>query len=185
MNDIDKKVLTTIEEIRIFSDPYRMKIMNQFQKASRPVTIKEIADKLGEVPAKVYYHARKLESIGLLEIAETKIINGITAKYYTAYEGTIEINHAQVDDSFKDIYISEAQKLIARTFDDSKERYLTNKTSNPAGVALLMNSDLYLTPEEASRLKADLEKLTRQYSKKTKPEQASYHFFTSMSNDPD
>ncbi|RJX39169.1 ArsR family transcriptional regulator [Paenibacillus pinisoli] len=185
MADIDKKVLTTIEEIRIFSDPYRMKIMNQFHKASHPVTIKEIADKLGEVPAKVYYHARKLESIGLLQIAETKMINGITAKYYTAYEGTIEINQDHVDDSIKEIYASEAQKLIARTFDESKDKYLTNKASISAGVALLMNSDLYLTPDEAKQLKADLEKLTRQYGKKTKPEQASYHFFTSMSQDSD
>ncbi|MFF2886131.1 ArsR/SmtB family transcription factor [Paenibacillus sp. NPDC057967] len=185
MAAIEKKVLKTIEEIRIFSDPYRMKIMNQFHKASRPVTIKEIADKLGEVPAKVYYHARKLERIGLLVIAETKMINGITAKYYTAFEGTIEINQDHVDDSIKEIYASEAQKLIARTFDDSKERYLSNKASNPAGVALLMNTDLFLTPDEAKDLKAYLEQLTSKYGKKTKPEQASYHLFTSMSGDPD
>ncbi|REK71317.1 winged helix-turn-helix domain-containing protein [Paenibacillus paeoniae] len=182
---IEKKVLKTIEEIRIFSDPYRMKIMNQYRKTSRPATIKEIADKLGEVPAKVYYHARKLESIGLLELAETKLINGITAKYYTAFEGTIEVNQDIVDDSIKEVYASEAQKLIARTFDESKERYLNNKRSKSAGIALLMNTDLFMTPDEAKDLKAYLEQLTSKYGKKTKPEQSSYHFLSSLSNDPD
>ncbi|PQP89629.1 helix-turn-helix domain-containing protein, partial [Paenibacillus sp. AR247] len=56
---METKELSTIEEIRIYSDPYRLKILSCFQKADQPMTIKDIADKLGEVPAKVYYHAKK------------------------------------------------------------------------------------------------------------------------------
>ncbi len=37
---------------------------------------------MGEVPAKVHYHVKKLESAGILKLQHTKEINGIVAKFY-------------------------------------------------------------------------------------------------------
>ncbi|WP_245850838.1 winged helix-turn-helix domain-containing protein [Paenibacillus herberti] len=182
MATIETKVLKTIEEIRIFSDPYRMKIMNQFHKAERPSTIKQIADLMGEVPAKVYYHARKLESIGLLELIETKLINGITAKYYIAFEGSVHINRDDVDESIKTMFASESQKLVARLFDDSKKKYMQNQVSDKTRVGTLINSDLYMTPEEEAELVEYLMQFVSKHGKRTRPEQMGYNFFYSLSN---
>lgn len=55
---MEHKVLSTIEEIKIYSDPYRIQIMNMFNRQGRPSTVKEIADQMGEVPAKVHYHVK-------------------------------------------------------------------------------------------------------------------------------
>ncbi|MCM3749190.1 helix-turn-helix domain-containing protein [Paenibacillus pasadenensis] len=176
-------MLKTIEEIRIFSDPYRMKIMNQYYKASQPATIKEIADQLGEVPAKVYYHARKLESIGLLEVAETKIINGITARYYKAFEGTVEINREVVDDSIKQVFASEAQKLVARMFDESKQKYLNSQVSDSTRLGNVTNSNLFLTPDKVEELNEYLTRFINEHSKKTAADQLPYSLFYSLSND--
>ncbi|WP_049868041.1 MULTISPECIES: winged helix-turn-helix domain-containing protein [Paenibacillus] len=179
---IETKVLKTIEEIRIFSDPYRMKIMNFFHKSDHPATIKEIADRMGEVPAKVYYHARKLESIGLLELVETKQINGITAKFYKAYDGTVNISRDEADDeSIKEIFRSESQKLASNMFDAAKEKYLASSEAGRKRTGTLSNSDVYLTKEEAEEfLKLAIE-FAQTHSRRTRSEQAEYHLFLSLS----
>lgn len=175
-------MLKTIEEIRIFSDPYRMKILNQFYKATEPRTIKEIADQLGEVPAKVYYHARKLESIGLLQLMETRLINGITAKYYKAFEGSVQVRRDDVDESIKTVFASEAQKLVARLFDDSKQKYLDHQQSDKKRIGTVTNSDLYLTKEEADAFLKQLDEFIRQHGKPASPGREAHHFFFSLSH---
>lgn len=76
------KVLSSLEEIRVFSDPFRFKIVLAFAEDRLSMTVKQIAVKLGEVPAKVHYHVKELERIGVLEIVETKEKAGIIEKYY-------------------------------------------------------------------------------------------------------
>lgn len=182
MAAIETKVLKTIEEIRIFSDPYRMKILDQFYKATEPSTIKEIADQLGEVPAKVYYHARKLESIGLLELKETRLINGITAKYYKAFEGSVQVRRDDVDESIRTVFASEAQKLVARMFDASKQKYLDNQSSGKKRIGTVLNSELYLNKEESEAFVEMIQDFIREHSKPASPGQEAHHFFFSFSH---
>ncbi len=52
--------ISSDEEIKIFSDPYRMKIINAYIKAGKALTVKGVADLMGEVPAKVHYHVKKI-----------------------------------------------------------------------------------------------------------------------------
>lgn len=37
-----------------------------------PLTVKQLADRLGEVPSKVHYHVKELERIGVLGIVDKK-----------------------------------------------------------------------------------------------------------------
>ena len=76
-------ILTNDEEVKIAWDPYRLRIMSIFRISDEPLTVKQVADKMGEVPAKVHYHVQKLLKIDMLELVKTKIIRGIVAKYYT------------------------------------------------------------------------------------------------------
>ncbi len=76
------KIIKTEEEFKIFADPYRMKIMSTFGSNKNPMTVKMVADEMGEVPANVHYHVKKLLKIGLIELDHIEVINGINAKYY-------------------------------------------------------------------------------------------------------
>lgn len=78
----DVFVITTNEQFKVFADPYRMEIIDIYIDKSVPLTVKMVADILGEVPAKVHYHVQKLLKIGVLELDHIKVINGINAKYY-------------------------------------------------------------------------------------------------------
>lgn len=90
------KVLTTMEEVRSFTDPYRIVIMKQYLKMNRPATVKQIADEMGDVPAKVHYHVKKMIAAGLLKLDHTKEINGILAKYYEPTARTFQIENKEI-----------------------------------------------------------------------------------------
>lgn len=179
-----KKELNTLEEIRIYSDPYRIQIMTEFQKIGRPATVKEIADALGEVPAKVHYHVKKLESIGLVSLVDTKLINGITAKYYEPFQGQITIKRSEFDDTIQQVLMSETQNLLGNLFEESKKRFLrANSGSKPEGT--LMSHDVFLTKEEAQELVTWINDYCsqRQHNDPSAPRE-NYEVFFTISRSP-
>jgi Predicted transcriptional regulators len=95
----ETKELNTVEEIKVLSDPFRYKILNCFYKVGVPSTVKQIADNLGEVPAKVHYHVKKMEKTGILILTHTKEVNGIVAKYYEPTAKRFEIKDQAYYDS--------------------------------------------------------------------------------------
>ncbi|AJS59255.1 winged helix-turn-helix domain-containing protein [Paenibacillus sp. IHBB 10380] len=177
---MDTKILRTLEEIRIYSDPYRMDIMGEFQKIDRPATIKEIADIMGEVPAKVYYHAKKLISIDLLTLDHTKQINGITAKYYQPFQGGVSIVRSEIHHSEQHVFLSEAQKLLEDIYTKSKNKFISlSNIDNPYGK--LENSEVYLTSEEAKEFFEWINQFHMKHHKKdAHKEQEKYDVFTSI-----
>ncbi|MGN7355984.1 helix-turn-helix domain-containing protein [Paenibacillus sp. SAF-054] len=182
---METKELSTIEEIRIYSDPYRMKILSHFQRMDHPATIKEIADEMGEVPAKVYYHAKKLESIGLIHIVSTKEINGINAKYYDAFKGAVRIKRDDAaDEAAKKIFISETQKLLSDLYEDNKKKFL-NAQNNEKPYGNLTNSEVYLTEEEAKDFFDWINRFVDEHHKRKRPEQIKYDIFTTIAKSVD
>ena len=91
MNNKIRKI-TTLEELKIFSDPYRRDIISLYQSSSKPLTVKQIADIIGDNAGKVDYHIKKLLSIDILELDHIELINGIRAKYYKLIKSTFEVD---------------------------------------------------------------------------------------------
>ncbi|MED5019868.1 helix-turn-helix domain-containing protein [Paenibacillus chibensis] len=182
---METKELSTIEEIRIYSDPYRMKILSHFQRMDHPVTIKEIADEMGEVPAKVYYHAKKLESIGLLKLISTKEINGINAKYYESFKGAVQIKRDDAaDEAAKKIFISETQKLLSDLYEDNKKKFL-NAQSQDKPYGNLNNSEVYLTEDEAKEFFEWINRFVDEHHKRKHAAQIKYDIFTTIAKTVD
>lgn len=148
------KILTTMEEVKAFSDPFRYKILMTFYRMKKPATVKEIAVAIDEVPANVHYHIKKLEKVGILKLVYTKEINGIIAKYYqpTAETFTIECS-PEVDAAGEKLILAEGQKMFAQLYDDSKNIAL-EQLSHISDVRdrhfrTISMEDVYLTEEEA------------------------------------
>jgi DNA-binding transcriptional ArsR family regulator len=85
----------TPEIMRILSDPRRVRILHL--AADEPVTVKFLAEQLGEDPLRLYYHVKKMIKAELLEIAETRQQGNLTENYYRAvnfrdviYKGNVE-----------------------------------------------------------------------------------------------
>jgi len=72
--------IENIEQLRAIADMLRLRIFEMLQ--NKPMTVTQLGEELGEAPAKVHYHVRELERVGLLRLVETREKGGILEKYY-------------------------------------------------------------------------------------------------------
>ncbi|WP_151759375.1 ArsR/SmtB family transcription factor [Dictyobacter vulcani] len=72
--------LQNLEQLRAISDALRVSILRILR--DRPMTTKQLGDHLEMAPAKVHYHVRELEKVGLVQLVETREKGGILEKYY-------------------------------------------------------------------------------------------------------
>lgn len=79
-------VLDDLEILKVLADPLRNQIMEVLTPA--PLTINQVAARLGEESSKLYYHFNLLEKNGLIHIVETNVVGNLIEKRYwiTAYE---------------------------------------------------------------------------------------------------
>lgn len=84
------RVLDDPEVLRLITDPLRLRLLELLRRAPRTVT--ELAKAMGVARTRLYYHIRLLEGAGLVTVAETQLVAGITEKRYrvTAYRLTVD-----------------------------------------------------------------------------------------------
>lgn len=189
---LEQKTLTTIEEIKTYNEPYRMKILLTFMKLERPATGKEIADEMHEVPSKVHYHIKKMEKAGILRMVSTKEINGIIAKYYEPTAKEFNIQNKYLDDSSRKVMWDETCKMVCGIFDMAKDNYISNiqkitETNNgkaekdkETGRGQLSSSELYLSEKEHEEIGNLIYDFIEKHSKKRKGTKEYNMFFAIM-----
>jgi len=74
--------LTELEQVRVLADPLRIRILEVLCDEER--TTKQVAEKLGEKPTKLYHHVEALEKIGLIRETRTRRNRGTLERYYLA-----------------------------------------------------------------------------------------------------
>lgn len=180
------KRLNSLDEIKAFSDPYRMQILNCIYRLGEPVTVKQIADDMREIPAKIHYHVKKLESVHILRLSYTREVNGIVAKYYEPTAKRFIIGRPELDPSnYKDV-LNETQKLIIRAYNASQKIFLDNINEKGAincedSKGSLSMSSLYLTEKEYWDFKKYIEDFCERHGKKDNRENVNeYHFFSGI-----
>lgn len=182
--------LTTLSQIKTFSDPYRMLIFKTFSNSEEAVTIKRVADIMGEVPAKVYYHAKKLIQLGVLELDHEENINGIIAKYYRTTNRRIIMSHDSLDDSQMPFMLSETEKMVSNVFDDTKSEFIEamqaiskrapDGKDSDEGEGGLIVSRIHLTKSEAESLYRYLMDLSEKKKAAESDDTVEYLFFNGL-----
>tara|TARA_Y100000588_G_C14102796_1_gene859570 strand:- start:177 stop:794 length:618 start_codon:yes stop_codon:yes gene_type:complete len=182
--------LTSLNDIKTFSDPYRMMIYKTFSNAEEAITIKRVADIMGEVPAKVYYHAKKLIKLGVLELDHEENINGIIAKYYKSTDRRIIMSHDSLDEKHIPSMLTETQKMISNVIDDAKSEFidamqhLSQKEQKDQemdeGDGGLIVSRIYLTKEEVKDLYSYLLEMSEKKKNEKKDDASKHLFFTGL-----
>lgn len=177
--------IETDEELKIFSDPYRMKIINAYIKAGKPLTVKGVADLMGEVPAKVHYHVKKLISIDILQLDHTEVINGITAKYYSLTTENFSVAYENTP-SQPGLFDSTTNMLIS-VIDEFKEDIYRNatyiKTHDEAGdiprKGFITKEELHLSEKDYEAFNEEMRALYKKYRAVNQPdsEEDTYDFF--------
>ena len=83
--------LDTREKQNAFMNPARQDILRLLQLAGRPMTPKELADKMGISASSVTFHIKKLAELGVVALDHTEQIRGITARYYKALNVSVRL----------------------------------------------------------------------------------------------
>jgi len=77
------------ETLRVLTDPLRTQILEML---SKPLTVRQITEKLGLSPRNLYYHFNLLEKAGLIEVVETHMISNLQEKTYQATAVDVDVD---------------------------------------------------------------------------------------------
>ena len=86
-----------------------------------PLTAEEIADKVDFPQKKIYYHLKKLESVGVIQSKNVGIVNGINQKQYLSVASSIIVKVDMLDPSsdhedknfLKNLFLDEHTKVMS------------------------------------------------------------------------
>lgn len=176
-------LLNKADDIEMFLDPFRMKIMRILKEKHEPMTVKEIGEKMGEVPAKVYYHVKKLEAIGVLYIKYTRQINGIVAKYYDFTTDHVALSVPEGEGN-TDLLRSQIIREYGRSFDAAKQKFYDffnhgDEKSIEAGDVFIYEKNAFpIDPQKIAALNDELTALIEKY-RYTGADAVNYSLFIS------
>ena len=114
-------IIKDLEAAKSIADPFRLQIIEVL--LSGPLTVKQIANKLGLAPSKLYYHVNTLEKHDLIQVVDTTIHGNIIEKHYwvTAYDYHLDkdlYNFNVTDSEGKENIISMALTTLDTTRED-------------------------------------------------------------------
>ncbi len=79
-----------LETLRVIADPLRAQIYELL--VEQPLTVRQVAEKLGEAPGKLYYHFGLLEAQRLIRVMETRQVANLMEKTYQAAAARLEVD---------------------------------------------------------------------------------------------
>ena len=138
--------IDNIKLLKVISDPTRKKIIDALY--DKPLTASEISKIISYPKDKIYYHIKKLQSNGILIIAESEIVKGINQNKFINAAKKFEIDSTligeeapQSTDKNNDIETVDhendtvEEEVIEKT--DPPEDDQTTNTDNPLLASLL------------------------------------------------
>ena len=156
--------IENIEQLRAIADMLRLRIFEILQQ--KPMTVTQLGEELGEAPAKVHYHVRELEKVGLLRLVETREKGGILEKYYQPIAREIS-----VEKSLLSAPPDEALAMTGSLLNQMKDGFqgafreaLKQKDTKPR--VSLSYTRLYLTSEEQEQLHKRIAELIKPFEVK-------------------
>ncbi len=184
--DKDMRVISTTEELKAVSDPFRLRIIGVYREHQKPLTVKGCADLMGEVPAKVHYHVKKLLAIDVLTLDHIEVVNGINAKFYKLPKMRFKLQLEDNDDALEtnlkhltNIVISQLESF-KMDFIEVTQKASKSKEKNPYDVGWLSSSEVYLSKEEFDEIQAYIFDKLDQNDQKDENKK-KYTFITGMS----
>lgn len=166
----EQLLLETEEQIKAFTHPYRLKILQALRDYREPATATDIARLLGDGPGKVHYHVKILERAGIVHLVDTLMINGILARKYEPSAEHYIIKPETIHSEQKnDLY-----KMISKRFRDGFRQFFDssfdNQIEESAGRprSFLYEFVMYCDDNEWISIQQLLHKLSKTYAQADK-----------------
>lgn len=153
---MDTIELDTREKQNTFMNPARQDILRLLQLAGRPMTPKELADRMGISASSVTFHIKKLAELGVVALDHTEVIRGITARYYKALNVAVRLGllGQGADEAAQELFLRRtAEQVLAGVQGVRRLAEQKGLTEEEAlGLGDMHSGVVYLTREEAVEL---------------------------------
>jgi DNA-binding transcriptional ArsR family regulator len=165
--------LTDLDQVKVLADPLRVRILEELCTEER--TTKQVAQRLGEKPTKLYHHVEALERVGLIRLARTRQNRGTIEKYYLAVARQFRADSrifSAAGGSSK-AKGDTLQAMISTVFDRTADemRSLITQGRGRKGIeeqGVLSHLEIRTDRAHGRRILARLEKLVRSFEEKNK-----------------
>ena len=115
---LDKFFLDDLETLRVLAEPLRTQIYEIL--LTQPGNVRQVAERLGLAPSRMYYHFNLLEKFGLLRVVETRMVSNIQEKLYRSVAYELEVAPGLLD--FKTEQGKQSiQEVLASTLETTRE----------------------------------------------------------------
>src|SRR6185312_686014 len=155
----------SLEQVRALADELRVRIFSML--AQEPMTVTQVGKALDIAPAKIHYHVRELERVGLVRQVFTREKSGILEKYYRAVARDISVPRSLVTSAPRDELLNAANEF-AQTAVSGYLRALGRLMPLPDEDFArypfsVSNATLWLTKESLDELAADIQAILEKY----------------------
>ncbi|MEV4614169.1 helix-turn-helix domain-containing protein [Kitasatospora sp. NPDC049258] len=166
-DQVKEREVNDIPTLKALADPVRLAILNAlFKREPEPLSVKEIAAELDDTPTKLYRHIKQLEQVGLIMVAETRLVSGIVESRYRNAQKSLRLSPDFFTGSTSDhpevlAALLAAMDLVRSDFED---KHLTDRLEAPAvgpdgqprSPAQFSHFSMRLRPERLVRLRNQL-----------------------------
>jgi predicted ArsR family transcriptional regulator len=169
--------VTTLGQIEAVSSPVRSRIL---RLARKPITVAELANRMGVPTTRLYYHVNLLVEQGMLAQVDERKSGARIEKIYLRTAGTFKLGNELAEEIGDPRKTAEAAATVI--FDTARadvEDVMVEIFSGHQPVAEFGRTVTYLTPEDAKEFANRLSELTRDLLQAGDPEQpgrATYSF---------
>lgn len=165
-----------VDTLKALSDPIRLAILRALMRdvdpAPRIMTVKELAQELGEPQTRLYRHVKQLQSVGLIQVAGTRVVSGIIEHRYRASQVSLRLSHDLFSAPGDRKHVADA---LAATFDEFRNTFLAHiaagrigfdedpRRPGPALAPIIAALDTKLPTARAAEFRARLKALLDEY----------------------
>lgn len=160
-----------VETLKALADPLRLEIMRCLMRDVRAaLTVKEIAQELGEGQTKLYRHIKLLEKVGLIKVASTRVVSGIIEHQYQVAQQGLRISRDLLAEPGN---ASELAAVFSATLDEFRGRLMRDilagdigreATDKVAPAPLVIAFDSKLSAARALEFRSRLEDLVKEFN---------------------
>jgi len=159
---LEQYEIDSVEQLRAIADILRLRIIDLLQ--SHPMTVTQLGEVLATAPAKVHYHVRRLEKVGLLQLVEKREKGGILEKYYQPIAKDISVSK----NLFLNVPPNESLAATGIWFDQVKDGFqqalraaMERREEEPN--LILAFTHIHITTEEHKQLAKQLYELFKPF----------------------
>jgi DNA-binding transcriptional ArsR family regulator len=156
---MDTYVVKRLEQAKLLTDPFKLKLLERF--GGKPVTTKQVADRMGEKAPRLYRHVDALVDEGLLELVEEKPKRGTIERYYRTVASRFEVDPGLFSTSsgVGDDAVNMLRGMLRDTESDLVTLFDKYKDAeqDPDALPIVMRLAIRGTPDEIRRLRQKLD----------------------------